>query len=294
MAKDPREQFFDRAHKFTPLVAVDSDNARFLISTTDQTVAKRLFIRRRRGEMDLLANAVAILDEVGQGHWVEETTFLDVGANIGTSTITALRSHSFARAVACEPEPENCRLLKVNALLNDLDDLVLVLQVAASDANGTATLAVHALNSGGHQVVAEGKSGPTSGDPTFTVTVEVEKITVDYLIERGILKAEDVGMIWMDVQGHEGHILSGASRLTARGTPAVLEVHPGLLALAGGAERLQEVIADLYTHFVDLRHARGKDGPEFELKPSSEIPGLIENLEADPSGRFTDILTLRL
>jgi FkbM family methyltransferase len=284
-----RDRFFEAAAEFTPLVAVDSLNARFVVSTSDEAVGRRLFRRNLRGEMVTLGHTVAILHALGEAHWTQDTTFLDLGANIGTSTITALRSHSFSRAIACEPEPENYRLLRVNATMNDLADRVLALPVAVSDeARGEAALALDPVNSGGHHVVDESKARET---------VTVETVSVDYLADRGIFQIDDVGLIWIDAQGYEGHIVSGAIRLVERGVPIVLEFHPKMLRSAGGYTRLEKLLTTRYTHFVDLRHVEaGESGasPSFDLRPASDLPGMAEELAADDRSRFTDILALKL
>lgn len=282
---DDRDRFFEAAREFTPLVAVDSLNARYVVSTADDTVGRRLFRRTARGEMVILARAVAALEALGQSHLVDGTTFLDVGANIGTSAITALRSHAFGRAVACEPEAENCRLLKVNAAMNDLDDRVLVLQVAVSDSLGVATLALTPTNSGGHYVVK-------NGNEEDHLTASVETVSVDYLVNRGILDPDEVGMVWIDAQGHEGHIVKGASQLVDRGVPIVLEFHPEMLESAGGKAMLEEIISTSYTDFVDLHMVDVNDPSKVELHPAADVSAFGKAF-GGKADNHTDILTLR-
>ena len=67
--------------------------------------------------------------------------FIDIGANIGTSTIAALALPMFDSAVCCEPETENFRMLGANLALNDLDD-VKRFQVAVSARPARAQLVV--------------------------------------------------------------------------------------------------------------------------------------------------------
>lgn len=280
-----RDRFFEAAAKFTPLVAVDSLESRFIVSTADEAVGRRLFRGRRRGEMVTLAHTIEILKALGQGHWVLGTTFLDLGANIGTSAITALRSHDFERAVACEPEPENYRLLRVNAAMNDVEDILTALQAAVSDSRGTAALALDPLNSGGHFVA--------NGDSAHE-TVTVETVSVDYLIKRGVVDAGVVGLIWIDAQGYEGHIVKGASSLLDRGVPIVLEFHPLMLQRTGGRAMLEEIIPARYTHFIDLRGVESGDPPTFQLQPAGDLAALGASLEASEGSHFTDILVLKL
>jgi FkbM family methyltransferase len=278
-----RDRFFDAASEFTPLLAVDSEHARFLVSTADEMVGRSLFRRLRRGEMVTLGKAISILGALKLGRWTQGTTFLDIGANIGTSAITALQAHDFHACVACEPEPENHRLLKVNAALNDVSDRLLALQVAVSNARGVANLHVNRENSGGHQVI---------DDAHDHRAITVETVSVDYLVDRGILDAAEVGMIWIDAQGYEGHILKGATRLTARGVPSVLEFHPVLLRQSGGTRMLMDSIRKGYTDFVDLRDVRAGGEQSFELRPAADIGALRNELLAPQGTSFTDILII--
>lgn len=49
---------------------------------------------------------------------------LDIGANIGTTTIEILRQLPMVTADAFEPEPTNFQLLRMNLLTNDLHSRV--------------------------------------------------------------------------------------------------------------------------------------------------------------------------
>ncbi len=190
-SREEREAFLELASRFTPFVAADCDDATFIVSTSGEKVGRSLFSARRRGEMSTLDRAVQVIRRLlGEGT-LAGTTFLDVGANIGTSTVTALRSHAFSSAVACEPHPDNFRLLRFNAIINDLDDVVEALPVAVSNKPGTARLAVSRVNSGAHHVV-------TSPGPMPGRTIEVEQVTLDGLAERNIVVPAQTGFLRRD------------------------------------------------------------------------------------------------
>ena len=104
-----RAAFLHRAEELTPLVAVDAEGARFLLDTSDENITPSLFLKRSRGEIRSLRRAAAVLGSLGLRS--VGGTLIDVGANVGTTTISALREHGFERAVACEPEGRNVRLL---------------------------------------------------------------------------------------------------------------------------------------------------------------------------------------
>src|SRR6266542_3534376 len=89
---EARSSFLEMARGFTPLVSVESERAQYLVSTSDYGVSKSLFVRSSRGEMRLLARALKILRTLGLDDGVRDGTFVDVGANIGTTTMTAMCS----------------------------------------------------------------------------------------------------------------------------------------------------------------------------------------------------------
>jgi precorrin-6B methylase 2 len=54
------------------------------------------------------------------------TLLIDVGANIGPVCIIAVARGYSKRAIAIEPEPHNCRLLRANIALNGLTETISV------------------------------------------------------------------------------------------------------------------------------------------------------------------------
>src|SRR5690606_6945740 len=114
---------------------------------------------------------------------------MDVGANIGTQTIYALLSGQFKRALAVEPLPANVKCLRLNALLNDLEDRIDVEASAAGAKSGTLPLSVHPSNGGGHSLQHSFEGA---------ALVEVDIRTVDSMIEARGLQPHQFGMLWLD------------------------------------------------------------------------------------------------
>ncbi|MGH9121170.1 MAG: FkbM family methyltransferase, partial [Acidimicrobiales bacterium] len=124
-----RHTAFWLLRQVTPVAMVEGDGMRYLVRT-DDVLGLRLWVSRHF-EQDLMASAL----EFAGG--VEGRTFVDVGANLGTSTIPALKVFGADRVVAFEPMPSNCELLRCNLVLNGVEDRVDVHQVAVSDHDGT-------------------------------------------------------------------------------------------------------------------------------------------------------------
>jgi FkbM family methyltransferase len=222
--REARRQFLAEAKAHTPLVAARAaDGAIYLVSTARKGHAGPLFAKGASPEMRVMREALAILDDMGLGE-ATGGTFVDVGANLGTSTITALRVHGFRDAVACEPAPDSVRLLRMNLIANDLDQRAQVIPAAISDRSGTVQFAISRLSDCKNRVVDDEPDAPT---------IVVDSVSLDQLAERGVFRPEEVGVLWIDAEGHEPHVLRGASTLIERGTTIVIEYNPELLGSDG-------------------------------------------------------------
>ena len=74
--------------------------------------------------------------------------FVDVGANIGTTTIQALDRFGAERVVAIEPSPRCLPYLYSNLAANKLSDRCTVMEVAMSDTPGEVAFRAGENNSG--------------------------------------------------------------------------------------------------------------------------------------------------
>jgi FkbM family methyltransferase len=187
---------------------------------------------------------------------LQRSTFIDVGANIGTTTVNAIRRHGFSHAVALEPEPHNFRLLRLNIVVNAIEACVTALEVAASDRTGDVKLALSAGMSGGHTLVQLRPGAPE--------TVTVPAVTLDDLARRELIKPETVGLVWIDAPGAEALVLKGASLLLERRIPIVAAVRPYRRNWPQTKQSLTTLLGD-YTDFANLR--RKKDPPLGQLGP---------------------------
>ena len=231
-----REKFFAHARDVTPFLSVRVGEELFFVSTDDQGVGRRLFVRSWRRDMTTLAKAIERLAELGLP-LPEGAVFVDVGANIGTTTVMALRRHPFAAGVAVEPSPDNFRLLRLNLAANGLHASVQAFQAAAGDRPGEVALDLSRSNHGGHRVADEG-------------TVTVEQMTLDGLVERGLVDTSSVGLLWVDAPGSETRALLGATHLVEAGVPIVVSVRPGT---ADPGSPLAGLLTASYTDAVELR-----------------------------------------
>jgi FkbM family methyltransferase len=267
-----RTRFIEQAAAYTPYVAVENGGFAVVVSTGDRKMAK-FFAKGSRTEQVVLRSALSLLESAGVPG--ARGVFVDAGANIGTSSFAALQE-GFGSVVACEPEPENARLLRTSVALNGLSDAVTVLEVALSDHAGAARLDAGGASRSKARLLAEGEEGRRE-------TLDVPLVPLDDLAAQGVFDPATVGMLWIDVEGHEVHVLSGASTLLAHSPPLVMELSPGLLRRAGRLDELPALLARHYTQVADLRHGAT------ELVPVAHVGALIARYEEG----HTDLLAVR-
>lgn len=267
--REDRARLFQLARPLTPMLAVETDSATYFVSSADQGPGRSLFVDRQRQEMDTLRLALKTLNELGHSG-MSAGAFLDVGANIGTSTIPALVDHGFARAIACEPDPDNYRLLELNVQVNGLHDRVVSLQKALSDEEGFAELARSKSNWGDHRLLENSSERPSK--LAKRELLSIERTTIDGLIRDLGLAPVDIGLVWIDAQGHEPQILAGAQALLASGTPVVFEYSPK--ALRSAADRTVRIASLLRIpgELVDLRERACAQN----IRPMSYLEDLLE------------------
>jgi FkbM family methyltransferase len=239
-----RDALFRAAEAITPSLVVEADGVRFHLNTADKEISRIVFIFGLY-DRPLMHAAFSVLRELGGPSGFDGKKLLDVGANIGTTTLTACAHFGAGGSIAFEPDPTNLRFLRLNLADNGLDDRVDVHGVAVADSGGSVWLERSGYNAGDHRVRAEPSAAV--GEP-----LEVPAVALDDLVGDGRIEPGEVGAAWLDVQGYEGHVLSGAQRLLEAGVPVVAEFWPHGLRESGGFENFLAAVAEHYPRVADL------------------------------------------
>jgi FkbM family methyltransferase len=228
------------------LVLCEVGDARFFADPSDRVVGSWLIWHGGWQHREIVG-AIEILSTAGR--LPADAVFVDVGAHIGTHSIYALRTGRFARAVAFEPAPRNARLLAMNLDINGFAGAAVVVPKAAGAVAGTATLHLHPRNAGAHAIDV-----PPSLDSRERV--EVTTVRVEDELEALGVAADRIGLIWLDVEGHEPYALDGLSRLIERSVPIAFEFMPSRYSLKA-RQRLAEMLVERYT----IVHSLGRRDP---------------------------------
>jgi FkbM family methyltransferase len=239
------ERFHAQARKRLAVVGVDAAHqTRYLVYPNDKVIGAAIL---RKGAYD--PEKIAVSLDLLRAEGITITQLLDIGANIGTTTIEVLRQLPDVTGVAFEPEPANFQLLRMNLIANGLDDRVKVHRVALSNEPGALTFELSGENNfGDHRVrMTNGNRGGEFGEEGWT-TISVPAQRLDDV--EG-LEIDESTLLIMDVQGFEGHVLAGASRALGARPVVVLELWPYALDRAGGRELLFDSLTG-YDRFFDI------------------------------------------
>lgn len=273
---------FNLVSHYSPLVATEYGKGLILVNTDDGEIGRSVFITHEY-ERRYMGAAVDYLRQARGA--ALGPVFVDVGANIGISTLDALMQFGFEDAVCFEPDSRNFRTLRMNLVLNDLDDKVSAHRMALSNHEGQSVLQRTDGNFGDSQLVAAAEpAGPGARDHEVCEITRLDS----YLDEHpGLL--ERIGLLWIDAQGHDPLVLQGAERLMKEGTPVVVEYWPKGLQEHSALELFETLVAENYRSVVDLRILSDGNLPQATID-SSEIRSLRGYYLDD---EFTDLLLLK-
>jgi FkbM family methyltransferase len=263
---------------------IDSGEEIIFTYTQDRYLTRNLALSAYPTRENLLA-AVAVCEENG---FDLSKVFLDVGANVGTETIYALKLNKFSKAVCFEPAPENLRLLTLNVLVNGFQDKVEIHPFAVSHANGNVELELSQENPGDHRVAAQPAEAPLPemfGESTRK-KIQVRCTTLDEALAENGIGACEISLLWMDTQGHEGFILSGAKRLLDENIPVMLEFWPYGLIRSGTLELLCRIIQENFRFCYMIC-----DGIPSEKMDTSIVPSIAKRLK--DTVMYEDLLLIK-
>jgi len=268
---------FDAAQRSSQLelLLYTNGSEQYVLNSRDDMICRSVFVY---GEFDLekLEQVVSLLRRRLRVERLD--TIVDVGANIGTICIPAVARGYANRAIAVEPHPVNCRLLRTNVALNGLHDRITVFECACGpDRDATLEILRPGDNWGDVRVATDSETRAVPESQRHRVASR----RVDDLVAGA---SSGVTVLWIDTQGFEASVLQGAAGLLARRVPVVVEFDPAMLAeRPGGVDALIRAFSG-YHSFVDLER------PERE-RPVAEISRLSRELSED--GRvFTDLLVV--
>ena len=271
-------------------VTCHTKNGLLTFSSKDARIARRLYSRRQWSWPELL-RVGDLLTEQGYLANSHRGTFVNVGANIGSMLVPMMQRFPFERGMGFEPCPRNFRYLQQNVEQNRLAGRVALLPIGLSDRERDAAFELSPRNFGDHRVrEAVAKNCTARYDESRRETIQVPLRPLDAVLAEANVTLRHGSLIWVDIQGHEGHFFEGARQTLASGVPVVSELWPYGIARSGFTRnRFCDLARSLFGSFfvwqrgLDQTAHRGvarivrpfRRGPlEHRHRPRARLPAL--------------------
>jgi FkbM family methyltransferase len=136
---------------------------------------------------------------------------IDLGANIGLTSLWFAHRYGCSTVIAVEPSPENARIARLNLERNNIKAEVIEAAVGAQD--GTAQFEDHEDSNRGHV----GSGGRV-----------VSVVSMDTLL-RKLPPGADVDLVKIDIEGGEGPLLQENLGWLGRVKSLIAEFHPQII-----------------------------------------------------------------
>ena len=277
-----RSIIFDFYKQVSEIVFYSNQHGeKFGLFSNDNIISKEIFVNE---EFDL-KKLILTLNFLNKKNKIKK--LYDIGANIGSICIPAVNRNLVEFAFAVEPAIKNFSLLRINIILNNLEDKIKSFNYALSeedDQNLDMELAHD--NSGDHRIRLK-QSESNLYDEEKRKIEKVKSKKFDTLFQNLNSQSD---LVWLDTQGFEPMILSGAQNLIKSKTPIVIEFWPYGLKRNNLWGQMRMML-EKFSHFSDLSEE------QINLKTINkenldELFSGWENEKINQHALFTDLLLI--
>lgn len=200
---------------------------------------------------------------------LDDSVILELGGNIGTHTVYLCKEFPKARVLSVEADPENVDILQKNILLNDLRARAQIVAGAVSNSDGDIELTRDFFNRGGTRV-----GGPQS---MYRGSVFSTKcMRVDTLLHQEGIDPHGIGLIWIDVEGHELEVFEGMKDLISTAKPPIYFEYT-----AGDAHRNSKLRNIVFETYASVWLSQSGGFVSVDRAQFDDISGTVDVLAMD-------------
>lgn len=208
--------------------------------------------------------------------------FCDIGANIGTTSIYFKKEiDENVQIIAFEPVKDTYKLLKINMILNDIEDSIIV-NKGVSDKKTEKVFEYNVNNPGASSFRKDNNVDSNDGEIASL-------ISFDEFIEDNNINPEDIKYIWVDVEGFEGHFFAGAKNTLKKiSVPTVMEFTPRFLNELNTFDSFIDDLNSMYKGYIKLQDSKMEVHDILDLKEYRDV-----EMEDDMNYEQFDIFLLK-
>lgn len=223
------------------IITIEQNDFKWLISTKDAVITPSVITDGGFSQKELDLFFCLAKKYFGETQGI----FLDVGANIGTTSLAATKYSQVIEVIAIEPSSENFSLLQCNIYLNKLHNKIRGINAVCSDKNGIANLLISPVLPSDNRVINKNNKEGANVE-------SIVSLTIDSIVKNIENK---ISFMWIDVQGYEYYVLSGAKNLISRSKNLALyiEFWPSGLKETNSLDLLCQFCKKNFTKFIDIK-----------------------------------------
>jgi FkbM family methyltransferase len=205
----------------------------------------------------------------------EAAVIVDVGANIGVTSMIASRIHQRGKVIAFEPSPKAFLCLSKTASYNNIKNCKIINKALGSQTGSISFVESEFL--AGSYVAA---------DAAEQSNAQVELTTLDAVAEE--LKLDRLDLLKIDVEGFELDVLLGATKTIEKFKPKIF-MEFNSFAIAANRNMSPRLLIDyILDHFKSFSVSR--DGKRIEIRTPKEARDFLFSNMAMLSQRVDDIV----
>ncbi|MCR5092905.1 MAG: FkbM family methyltransferase [Lachnospiraceae bacterium] len=177
-----------------------------------------------------------------------EGYFLDIGSNIGTTSIYFRKKlDSNVKVIGFEPDSNNFMLNKCNIVLNKLEDSIRIENVGLGEKSDEMRLYKNTDNPGGNSVISF-----TSNDYEI-----INIISLDDYLKNNSINIQSIKYVWIDTEGFEPFVLFGGKSFFYNTTvPVFIEFNPQIYRNVEGLfDRTLDFLKNCWSGYINIQES---------------------------------------
>ncbi len=260
----------EKAREIMPFISVQADELKFVFDRNDNLIANDILGSGKTYSKEEMHFFYEMAPKFEDGY------FFDIGANVGTTSIYFRKNIcNRLKYIAFEPLRENYKVLKVNCILNDCEDIQII-NAGMSNVIGQKKM-----------YIFDGAFGSSMITDNANESVKCEFITLDDFVREHGLPVDEIAYFWIDVQCHELEVVEGGFN-TLKNSPASLYIEFNVeeYKKKDKAVRFLSLLADIYSKFICYeQYEKGRN----EVRNIQELTKLSEEIDLP----FCNILLMK-
>ena len=272
----PREEGYNLFHRYLDLnleqqmsnfiTCTTVDGISYIATSKDRAIMPQMYVFRQNFVADEIKAFYQLSKKYYYFNETEQTGggyFLDLGANIGTTCIYFKKKfNDQLKILAFEPDPTNYMLLKINLMLNHVDNDSIAERLGLGAEKSEQLMHINLKNPGNNSIYPDNADLPT---------VKINIVSLDDYIFKNSINCNEIKYIWIDTEGFEAQVILGAKHLISENSiPIFMEFNPTAWDKTDVYDELIEFLEKCYKSYISIPDFIKNNGTS-ELHPIREL-----------------------